>query len=101
MLGLDRRAGVAHLHPYRFRLVGFDAQVHRGAALGEARTDVQVTIDNFRYYAALAYTVGGELVICGRIKDVIIVGGRNIYPQDIEKVVGEVEGVRTGNVPFR
>ena len=46
----------------------------------------------------LAYTVGGELVICGRIKDVIIVGGRNIYPQDIEKVVGEVEGVRTGNV---
>jgi len=46
----------------------------------------------------LAYTVGGELVICGRIKDVIIVGGRNVYPQDIEKVVGEVEGVRTGNV---
>ena len=37
-------------------------------------------------------------MICGRIKDVIIVGGRNIYPQDIEKVVGEVEGVRTGNV---
>ncbi len=46
----------------------------------------------------LAYTVGGELVICGRIKDVIIVGGRNVYPQDIEKVVGEVDGVRTGNV---
>ncbi len=46
----------------------------------------------------LAYTVGGELVICGRIKDVIIVGGRNVYPQDIEKVVGDVDGVRTGNV---
>lgn len=45
----------------------------------------------------LAYSVDGELVICGRIKDLIIVGGRNIYPQDIEVVVGEVPGVRTGN----
>jgi fatty-acyl-CoA synthase len=42
--------------------------------------------------------VDGELVVCGRIKDLIIVGGRNIYPQDVEKIVGEIEGVRTGNV---
>ena len=54
--------------------------------------------DGWLYTGDLAYTVGGELVVCGRIKDVIIVGGRNVYPQDIEKVVGEVEGVRTGNV---
>ena len=46
----------------------------------------------------LSYTVDGELIVCGRSKDVIIVGGRNVYPQDIEKVVGELEGVRTGNV---
>ncbi|MCB1271924.1 MAG: fatty acyl-AMP ligase [Microthrixaceae bacterium] len=46
----------------------------------------------------LSYTVDGELVVCGRSKDVIIVGGRNVYPQDVEKVVGQVEGVRTGNV---
>jgi fatty-acyl-CoA synthase len=46
----------------------------------------------------LAYLVDGELVICGRIKDVIIVGGRNIYPQDIERAVGTLEGVRAGNV---
>jgi len=46
----------------------------------------------------LCYSVDGELVVCGRSKDVIIVGGRNVYPQDIEKVVGELDGIRTGNV---
>ncbi len=52
----------------------------------------------------LAYFVEGpsggppELVMCGRIKDLIIISGRNIYPQDIERAVGEVAGVRTGNV---
>ena len=46
----------------------------------------------------LAYLIDGEMIMCGRIKDVIIVGGRNVYPQDIERKVGEVEGVRTGNV---
>jgi len=37
-------------------------------------------------------------VICGRIKDVIIVGGRNVFPEDIERAVGQIEGVRAGNV---
>ncbi len=46
----------------------------------------------------LAYLCEGEMVMCGRIKDVIIVGGRNVYPQDIERVVGEIDGVRAGNV---
>lgn len=46
----------------------------------------------------LAYMVDGQMAMCGRIKDLIIVGGRNVYPQDIERAVGEVEGVRAGNV---
>ncbi len=46
----------------------------------------------------LAYMVDGAMYMCGRIKDVIIVGGRNIYPQDIERAVGTVEGIRAGNV---
>jgi fatty-acyl-CoA synthase len=46
----------------------------------------------------LGYLVDGELVVCGRIKDVIILGGRNVYPQDVERAVADVTGVRAGNV---
>jgi fatty-acyl-CoA synthase len=54
--------------------------------------------DGWLHTGDLAYTVDGQLVVCGRIKDVIIIGGRNVYPQDIEKVVGEIPGIRAGNV---
>ena len=46
----------------------------------------------------LAYTLDGELVVCGRIKDVIIVGGRNVFPEDVEAAASGAEGVRPGNV---
>jgi fatty-acyl-CoA synthase len=46
----------------------------------------------------LAYTLDGELVVCGRIKDVIIVGGRNVFPEDVERAVGAIDGIRAGNV---
>lgn len=47
----------------------------------------------------LAYlTDAGETVICGRLKDLVIVGGANHYPQDIEQAAMTVEGVRPGNV---
>ncbi|MEV6773924.1 fatty acyl-AMP ligase [Nocardia sp. NPDC051030] len=42
-------------------------------------------------------TEHGELIICGRRKDVIIVSGRNLYPTDIEHAAERVTGVRKGN----
>ncbi len=50
------------------------------------------------YFVEPAKGENPELVLCGRIKDVIIVSGRNIFPEDIERAAGEVEGIRTGNV---
>ncbi|MGB6207621.1 fatty acyl-AMP ligase [Mycobacterium sp.] len=38
----------------------------------------------------------GHIVVCGRVKDVIIMAGRNIYPTDIERAACRVEGVRPG-----
>jgi acyl-CoA synthetase (AMP-forming)/AMP-acid ligase II len=46
----------------------------------------------------LGYLVDGELYVTGRKKDLIIVGGKNIYPQDLERLAGEVEGVHPGRV---
>jgi len=45
-----------------------------------------------------AYLVNGDAYLTGRAKDIIIKAGRNIYPQEIERAVGEVDGVRTGCV---
>ena len=36
--------------------------------------------------------------MCGRIKDMIIVGGRNVFPEDVERALADVVGVRAGNV---
>jgi fatty-acyl-CoA synthase len=46
----------------------------------------------------LGYLADGELYVTGRKKDLIIVGGKNIYPQDIEALVSEVAGVHPGRV---
>ncbi|HEY8075642.1 MAG TPA: fatty acyl-AMP ligase, partial [Labilithrix sp.] len=69
--------------------------------------DVEKTAESFRpgpdghtwlYTGDLGYTVGGEVFVCGRLKDMIIVRGRNFYPNDLEWIVSELPGVRRGNV---
>jgi len=44
------------------------------------------------------YLAGGDLYLTGRVKDLIIRGGRNIYPYELEQAVGELPGVRKGCV---
>lgn len=45
-----------------------------------------------------AYTVEGEIYLTGRVKDLIIRGGRNFYPYELEQAVGNIAGVRRGCV---
>jgi fatty-acyl-CoA synthase len=47
----------------------------------------------------LGYLIGGSLVVTGRSKDLILVNGRNVWPQDLEWAVErQVDGVRQGDV---
>ncbi len=46
----------------------------------------------------LAYVAEGEIYITGRIKDLIIRAGRNIYPDELEGAVGDLPGIRKGRV---
>jgi fatty-acyl-CoA synthase len=46
----------------------------------------------------LGYTADGDVFVTGRRKDLIIKAGRNLYPQEVEEIVGAVPGVRKGCV---
>jgi fatty-acyl-CoA synthase len=45
-----------------------------------------------------AYQADGEIYITGRVKDIIIKGGRNLYPHEVEELASRVDGVRKGCV---
>ena len=56
-------------------------------------------LENGWYYSGdYGFTYNDEYYIIGRKKDIIIVGGNNIYPEDIEDLVGEIAGVIPGRV---
>lgn len=46
----------------------------------------------------IGFLDAGELYICGRQKDMIVTGGRNLYAEDYEAVAEQVPGIRRGNV---
>jgi 1-acyl-sn-glycerol-3-phosphate acyltransferase len=43
-----------------------------------------------------AYCADGEIYVTGRVKDIIIKGGRNLYPHEVEELAARVEGIRKG-----
>jgi len=43
-----------------------------------------------------AYRADGEIYVTGRVKDIIIKGGRNLYPHEVEELTARVEGIRKG-----
>lgn len=66
------------------------------------RGNAETTRESFRgewlRTGDLGFVKDGELYVTGRIKDLIIRGGKNYYPQDLEAAAAGVEGVRPGAV---
>lgn len=57
-----------------------------------------ISADGWLATGDLGYLSEGELYLTGRVKDIIIVAGRNVQAEDIEDLVAEVDGVRRGCV---
>ena len=58
----------------------------------------KVLQDGWYYSGDYGFKIEEEYYIIGRKKDIIIVAGNNIYPEDIEDVVSKVEGIIPGRV---
>ena len=54
--------------------------------------------DGWLHTGDLGFTLSGRLYVSGRLKDLIILNGRNYYPQAIEWEVEKIQGIRKGNV---
>ena len=58
----------------------------------------EVLEDGWYYSGDYGFKYKDEYYIIGRKKDIIIVAGNNIYPEDIEDAVSKVEGIIPGRV---
>jgi acyl-CoA synthetase (AMP-forming)/AMP-acid ligase II len=58
----------------------------------------QAMVNDWYHTGDLGFCRAGELFVVGRKKDLLIVGGENIYPQDIEEIVGGHRAIRDGRV---
>lgn len=54
--------------------------------------------DGWYFTGDYGYKVGEQVYVAGRKKDMIIVGGKNVYPMDLEELAMEVQGVHPGRV---
>lgn len=52
--------------------------------------------DGWLWTGDLGYFSGGDLYVTGRVKDLIIIRGRNFYAEDLEQHAERVEGIRAG-----
>jgi len=56
----------------------------------------EVMHDGWYYTGDIGYMAEGHLYVCGRKKDLIIKGGQNIHPEDLENLANTVPGIKAG-----
>jgi fatty-acyl-CoA synthase len=64
----------------------------------DVETTARAIRDGRLFTGDLGYLSKGELFVCGRVKDLIIVNGRKYHPQDLEWGVADLAGIRRGRV---
>ena len=64
---------------------------------GDAAATAETLLGGWLHTGDLGYVAGGELYLVGRIKDMVIIGGRNLFPEDVERCAERVSGIRKGN----
>jgi len=57
-----------------------------------------VLADGWYHTGDLGFQLDGELYVMGRKKDLLIVGGENLYPQDIEEIAASHPDIHDGRV---
>lgn len=55
-------------------------------------------VDGWYITGDLGYRRDNQFYVCGRWKDLLIVAGHNVFPEDVEAIVGEVDGIKSGRV---
>lgn len=112
--GSVRIVGVGHpVRETRVRIVGDDGEELPDGQVGEITVTgasvmweyfndpaatAEALRDGWLYTGDLGYMDDGELFVTGRKKELIIIQGRNYYPQDIERLVQGIEEIRPGSV---
>jgi acyl-CoA synthetase (AMP-forming)/AMP-acid ligase II len=56
----------------------------------------EAIVDGWYHTGDMGYLADGDLYITGRKKDLIIVGGKNVYPQDLETIANNIPGIYPG-----
>jgi len=57
---------------------------------------VEALVNGWYHTGDLGFTIDGELYVVGRKKDLLIVGGENLYPQDIEEIAASHAAIHDG-----
>lgn len=98
----------------RVRIVNSEGALCEDGAAGEIQIQTESMFSGYwgrKGFTTSAFTSDGwyatgdygffakcELFVVGRLKDIIIVGGQNVFPEDVEAVVNTVPGVYPGRV---
>ncbi len=85
----DGRIGHIQLH---------GGSITRGLYHAEDAQNALFTADGWLRTGDVGVRVNGELVVTGRVKDIIIINGQNYYPHDLEEIVAGIEGFDLGKV---